>query len=471
MKKLDITTIFIAPKGYFDELPKRITRRLKTRSYGNEGRKIIKETTWKWLVQKLLVISIALFNINCHDSNSFQNDSTNVYGLGWSAVHADARNSDYSNETGPGKVSLAWQKKFDGTINLGPTSDAKGHVYITTSADGCHLYSLDANTGEIIWCTDEVNQYAVASSALLDNEGRIFIADDSAMNAFSDTGTLLWKTPIIGFPLSAQFTQTGRLIFITHIGRIYVLDRETGETVMQPVSLIPNDSTLSDFDPIACMRGSEKCPCANTLAFDLHSGRFFFTFWAPGTAQASLTAMVYAEDPVPSVTALWTNQSLSGGSASSPDLSIDGSKVYVNDNDVSIHALDAGSGENIWSFNIGYEPGGSQSTSPKGLIIPAGGKNAGLLAIRDKGTSAELLWRNDSLQNRGIVTQTANNLAYATVKVGQLKYDLVIIDVRSGQELDREHLPGLPFFSVGITIGYDGTIYVPTFNGYLYAYR
>lgn len=471
MKKLDMANIFSVPKGYFDELPKKIMRRLKTGSLENVPRKIIKETPWRWIIRKLLLISMGLFNINCQESNSFQKDLVNAYGLGWSAVHADTRNSDYSDKTGSNNVSLAWQKKFDGTINLGPTSDTKGHVYITTSADGCHLYSLDANTGETVWCTDEVNQYAVASSALLDNEGRIFIADDSAMNAFSDTGTLLWKTPITGFPLSAQFTQTGRLIFITHVGRIYVLDRETGSTVMQPVSLIPNDSILADFDPIACMRGSEKCPCANTLAFDQLSGRFFFTFWAPGTAQASLTAMVYAEDPTPSVKALWSNQSLSGGSASSPDLSVDGSKVYVNDNDVSIHALNAVSGENIWAFNIGYEPGGSQSTSPTGLIIPAGGNNAGLIGIRDAGTSAELLWRNDSLQNRGVVTQTANNLAYATIKVGQLKYDLVVIDVLSGQELDREHLPGLPFFSVGITVGYEGTIYVPTFNGYLYAYR
>lgn len=432
---------------------------------------MIERISWRFWIQKYLITAIWLFPISCHESNPLQKEPESAYGAGWSAVHADARNSDYSDKTGSRNVALAWQKKFEGTINLGPTSDPHGHVYITTSAEGCHLYSLDGQTGEMLWCTDEVNQYAVASSALIDKEGKIFIADDVAMNAFSDNGTLLWKTAIQGFPLSAQFTQTGRLIFITHIGRIYVLDRETGDAVMQPVSLIPNDSVLSDFDPIACMRGSEKCPCANTLAFDQVSGRFFFTFWAPGTDQASLTAMVYAEDPVPSVKALWRNQSLPGGSASSPDLSVDGSKVYVNDNEISIHAFDAISGENLWTFNIGYKPGGSQSTSPDGLILPAGGNNAGLLAIKDNGASAELLWQNDVLQNRGVVTQTKGGLAYATVKVGQLKYDLVIVDVLSGEELDREHLSGRPLFSVGITIGFDGTIYVPTFNGFLYAYR
>jgi outer membrane protein assembly factor BamB len=432
---------------------------------------IMRTIPFRQTILILHALITVFFCTTCSETNSFQKDPTNAYGSGWSAVHADARNSDYSFMHGPAKVDFAWQRKFEGTINLGPTSDPNGHVYITTSADGCHLYVLNSQTGETIWCTDEVNKYAVASSALLDNEGRIFIADDKAMNAFSSTGTLLWKFPITGFPLSAQFTHTGRLIFITHIGRIYVLDRATGNAVMEPVRLIPNDSTHSDFDPIACMRGSEKCPCANTLAFDQLSGRFFFTFWAPGSTQASLKAMIYVEDPIPSIEPLWTNQSLPGGSASSPDLSIDGLKVYVNDNDGSIHALDASSGKKIWEFNIGYETGGSQSTSPSGLIVPAGGNNAGLMCIADKGASGALLWRNDALQNRGVATQSAGNIAYATVKIDNLKYDLIVVDVLSGKALDREHLPGLPFFSVGIAVGHDGNIYVPTINGYLYAYR
>lgn len=433
--------------------------------------RLIRTIPFRQIMVKLqLLYTFPLF-ITCSETNPFQNHPSNAYGKGWSAVHADARNSDYSPMHGPRNVEFSWQIKFDGTINLGATSDENGRVYITTSADGCHLYALNSNTGETIWCTDEVNKYAVASSALLDNEGRVFIADDKAMNAFNREGTLLWKSPILGFTLSAQFTHTGRLIFITHIGRMYVLDRETGEAVMQPISLIPNDSTNSDFDPIACMRGSEKCPCANTLAFDQESGRFFFTFWAPGATQASVKAMVYSEDPIPAVNALWTNESLPGGSASSPDLSKDGLKIYVNDNEVSIHALDAISGKNIWEHNIGYEPGGSQSTSPSGLIIPAGGNNAGLMCLADQGTSAKLLWRNDALLNRGVATQTAGNIAYATVKIDRQKYDLIIVNVLSGDVIDREHLPGLPFFSVGITVGQQGNIYVPTINGYLYAYR
>lgn len=35
---------------------------------------------------------------------------------------------------------------------------------------------------------------------------------------------------------------------------------------------------------------------------------------------------------------------------------------------------------------------------------------------------------------------------------------------------DREPLPGTPLFSVGITVGPDGTVYVPSITGELYAF-
>jgi len=394
-----------------------------------------------------------------------------TYGSGWYASHADGGNTDYSPVKGPRNVTLAWQRKFRATINLGPTNDNKGVVYVTTSGQGCHLHALDNKTGETIWCTDEVNEFAVASSAVLDNDDRLFIADNEAMHAFDRLGNILWETPVEGFPFSAQFTQSGHLIFITCIGKIYVLDRNTGRSILPPYELAPGLKYDPNMDVRACMRGTQDCPCANTLAFDEQTGSFYFTFWAPGSSQAALMAMSYSESPLPGITPLWTNNSLPGGSATSPDISFDRTRIYVNDNAGGLHALSAQTGEEIWSFNIGYEPGGSQSTSPDGLMMPAGGGNGALMCIADKGAYAELVWQNDSLLNRGVATQAAGDLAYVTVKSGQLRNDLVVVDVRSGTEIDREDLPGKTLFSVGTTIGPDGSIYVPTFNGYLFAFR
>lgn len=397
-------------------------------------------------------------------------DTESVYGPGWSATHADGSNSDYSGLAVPSHVSLSWMRKFEGTINLGPSYGEDGTVYITTSAPGCHLYALDGETGETKWCNDELNEFAVASGVLVDKDQRLFIADDRHMLSLDQNGNTLWKASIDGFPFSAQFTHTGRLIFITHIGTIYVLDRSTGRQVVRPKRLIDPAPVLPQFDPIACMRGTKDCPCANTPAIDTGTGNLYFTFWFPESAAASVVAMRYSETQGPHMEFLWRNDELPGGSASSPDISSDGNTVYVNDNVSSIHAIDRTTGTIRWSYDIGYAPGGSQSTSPEGLIFPGGGSDAKLMCIRDLGQTATLVWRSDSLENRGIVTQCKGGLALATVKTGLMAYALAVVDVDTGEIVDYEQLPGKPLFSVGTTVGKDGAILVPTFNGYLYAF-
>ena len=401
-----------------------------------------------------------------------QRQPVDAYAPGWSTIHADAANTDYSPVTGAADLTLAWQRNMGGSINVGATIDPDGRVYVTTSATtGCHLHALDGTTGATVWCSDLVDRLAVVSSPLLDADGRIFIADGTAMRAFDRDGGLLWETPIVGVPLSAQFTAGGRLLFITHIGRVYVLRRETGTALLPPLELIPG----ATFDPadglLACARGTADCPSANTLAIDRPSGRFYFTFWAPGAPQASVRAMRFSEDPLPALTALWSNDSLPGGSASSPVLTADGARVYVNDNVDSVHALDAGSGAIVWTFPIGFASGGSPSLSPAGYFMPAGGGASPLLALRDDGGAAALVWRREALLNRGIATQAAGDKLYATVGIGGLLNDLVVIDAATGAELDREPLPGSTIFTVGTTVGPDGTVYVPSILGQLFAFR
>lgn len=395
-----------------------------------------------------------------------------AYAASWSAVHADGGNTDYSPVAGGRSLALRWQRRLDGGINLGPTVDPAGRVYVTDASNdrGCHLSVLDGATGETIWCSAVVDRFAVASSPLLDREGRIVLADGTAMRAFDPDGRVLWETPIVGVPLSAQLTPSGRVIFVTHVGVLYVLARETGAHVVPPVELVAGAAWTPADGMAACLQGTAGCPSANTLAVDQATGRFFFTFWTPGAPQAELRAMQYAEDPVPTVTPLWTNATLPGGSASSPDLSADGSRIYVNDNVDSVHAVDAATGTTLWSFRIGFAPGGSPSTSPAGIVMPSGSATGPLMALIDRGAAAELLWRHDAMPNRGVPTQAAGGVSYAVVGAGGFLNDLVVVDAATGAELDRHPLPGTTVFTVGTTVGPDGTVYVPTILGQLFAF-
>ena len=89
-----------------------------------------------------------------------------------------------------------------------------------------------------------------------------------------------------------------------------------------------------------------------------------------------------------------------------------------------MHALDAMTGESIWSHDIGYASGGSPSTSPDGLVMPAGGGASPVLAVRDLGDHATRAWTRPDLLNRGIPTQTSGGRSYATVGLGGFVNDL-----------------------------------------------
>lgn len=394
----------------------------------------------------------------------------NVYAEGWSAVHADAANSDYSPVRGARDLTLAWSRSFVGNINLGATSDPLGQVYVALNTPlGCHLYALDAATGDTVWCSDEVDRFASISSPLIDRDGHLYLADSEAMHAFDRSGRLLWEAPIVGVPLSAQFTAEGNLVFITHIGRIYLLRREDGAQIVPPLETIPGATYRSGENVLACATGRKECPSANTPAIDLATGRFIFTLWAPDAESSGIRAVQVREGAEPALTPLWTNDSLPGGSASSPALSADGARIYVTDNDGGLHALDTATGATVWSVAIGYNAAGSASCSPEGLVMPAGGLLAPLMAVADRGDTGVLLWQNDDVINGGIATQAAGDVAYVTDF--SLINDLIVVDTRSGEVLDREPLRGVSGFTVGTTVGVDGTVYVASILGQLFAFR
>lgn len=394
-----------------------------------------------------------------------------VYGPGWSGVHADSRNSDYSDVVGPDDLTLAWEASFGGRINLGPTSGPDGTIYVTTGTATCPLHALDPDTGEEIWCSSEVGQLASLSSPVVDDDGRLFVADGEAMHAFTPDGDLIWETPIVGVPLSAQLTPNGRVVFITNVGVVYVLRRSTGQPVMPPVELVPG-ATFDPADVQACAQGTAACAVANTPAIDLGSGTIYTTFWAPGAPQAAVVALHLTEDPAPLLTEVWVNDTLPGGSGSSPTISADGSRVYVTDNVDALHALDAVTGETIWSVDIGFAAAGSPSVTPEGLVMPAGGTGARpVLAVQDDGASGRIAWTRTDLVNRGIPLQTAGGRAYAAVRTTGFANEVAVIDTADGSVIDRTPIPGTSVFTVGTTVAQDGAILVPTITGRLYAYR
>lgn len=400
---------------------------------------------------------------------------------GWPGIHADARNSDTSPVTGSRDISLAWSRPIGGPVAAYASVAANGQIFLTSRTEkGCNLFSFQIESGRKRWCR-QLNPGVVASTPVVDGAANVYVGESGAMNSFNEHGQLRWRTPVVGTPLSAQFTGDGHLLFITQLGQINVLDTQTGQKVVAPYDLIPPPSATDGAAGVAvlpddkglntCFFGSSECPVANTPAIDLESGKFYFTFFAPGAPVAELVAMKYSGGDDPAITQEWSSDTLPGGSAASPDLSADGSVVYTNDNEGKLWAVDAETGDPRWSYDIGFAAAGSPSTSAEGILIPAGGAGGHLLALQDNGDQAELLWERKDLLQLGVPAQTEGSTGYTVVREGADGLALITFDTSTGETLDQDTLPGATGFTVGTSIGPKGEVLTPTLIGELFVLR
>ncbi|WP_137724332.1 PQQ-binding-like beta-propeller repeat protein [Prescottella subtropica] len=405
----------------------------------------------------------------------------NVFGSGgWPGMHADARNSGTSSVTGTDAPEFAWSRPVGAPTPVRATVAATGQIFLTSQAtEGCNLLSLQIDAGRKRWCT-WVGPGAATSSPVVDDKTNVYVGTEGAMSSFDQRGQLRWFTPVTGTPLSAQFTGDGKLLFVTHLGQIMVLDPQTGGRVTAPYDLIPPASYTQDanVDPIpnglgldACFDGGPACPVANPPAIDLAGGRFVLTFTRPGSTRADLVAMRYTGGENPRIEPVWSTTTLDDGPAGAPVLSADGATVYAGDNAGHLWAVDAEDGTPMWSHDLGYRPLGGPSVSRDGLIVPAGGGNARLRALRDRGESVETAWERDDLTPVGGAAQTAGGIGYTTVRDGDGGVALLTFDTATGGTLDTDVLTGATGFTAGVSIGPDGEILTPTLIGELFVLR
>jgi outer membrane protein assembly factor BamB len=398
---------------------------------------------------------------------------------GWPAIHRDSRNSDTGSLDDPfTDLDPTFHVQAGMLIGAVLTTDAEDQVFITTSGRAgtdCKVFAIDAVSGEERWCTGALEGRAVSSSVTVDLDGHLYIADDHAMFSLTSGGEERWSTPIDGNPLSAQFTPDGHLVFISHIGHIYVLDRDTGAVVTEH-DLLPDET----YDPTRsrgfdCLTGGADSTCfsSNTLAVDQQSGRLYFTLAPPGEAAASLVAMDYVGGDEPALVEAWENRSLTGGSAASPALSLDGTRVYTNDKAGNLIAVDSGTGETAWAYPLGFSPSGSPSITDGGRIVPTAGGGAWVVALTDAGDRAEVEWERKDLVHLGVPAQTSDDgPIYAVVADpdGPGAVQLAVLDGATGATLDLVDAPDSGAITIGTTIGPAGHVYFAGLNSGVYGF-
>ncbi|MFE3293252.1 PQQ-binding-like beta-propeller repeat protein [Rhodococcus sp. NPDC059234] len=393
---------------------------------------------------------------------------------GWPGMHADARNSDTSPVTGSNSLTFAWSRPLGAPSATAASVSAGGQIFVTTrSESGCNLYSFEIESGRKRWCT-RLGPGVAAATPLVDHDTNVYIGEDGAMNSFNEHGQLRWRTVVSGTPMSAQFTADGNVLFVTQFGIVSVLSPQTGKEIVPSYQLIPAPTVDQAQDvplpPAAqgldqCFLGSPECPVAHPPAVDLGSGRFYVNVWRPGRPQSEIVAMRYADG---ALSEEWTSDAVIGGSSSSPVLSADGGTLYANDAKGTLWALDTGTGKSRWSHDVGYVAADGPSVTADGLLVPAGGRDGHLLALRDKGDHAELAWERKDVLQLGVPAQTAGGTGFTVVRDGTAGLAVLAFDTGSGETASQTVLPGAAGFTVGTSIGPGGEVLTPTLLGELF---
>jgi outer membrane protein assembly factor BamB len=368
-------------------------------------------------------------------------------------LHADTLNSDeVSIALTPVFGPPAWVAEKYFYIPDGPTLDRDGNIYFSPvlPAEEVILVSLDPATGARRWSVPGFSYGGGAPLVLNDpadtSRQIIYLGTYDRAVAFKPDGTKLWEVPT-GLPTPSRPTidsstrgyhcfglnyhaQADALIGVTGDGNLYVLDRATGASLLSAPYMIPGEpspprpatqlpaSVLAkannELRPLLGGLPSGAFPLstlvdivlgysskvANYFAVDPHTGRIWINATAPDSEDGTVDGIsglgaLYCLELSPDHTGIIErfHTSFVGGSASTPTLNADGTRIYLGDNLGSLIAIDASNGQRIWERSMGQQIIGSVCVSADNKEIYAATGKA-IIKVIDRGTDSEEIWRS-----------------------------------------------------------------------------
>jgi len=155
-------------------------------------------------------------------------------------IHANPGNNDFVSCTVAQDFEPAWHVLQGHAVAQPNTFSPDGQVtYLTTSnpePDGCRLYALRVSDGEMLWCQSYPLD-VMGSSVEVDENGRLFFSAGTRVYSLGASGEERWSTKIpqpadpekSDGALGLHFTPEGHIATVTNLGKVLLLDRETGD--------------------------------------------------------------------------------------------------------------------------------------------------------------------------------------------------------------------------------------------------
>jgi hypothetical protein len=120
---------------------------------------------------------------------------------------------------------------------------------------------------------------------------------------------------------------------------------------------------------------------------------------------------------------------------------------------------------------LGFQPQTPPSVAPGGLIVAGGGPDTRLVAVRDSGERADVVWRRDDVTPLTTASQAGDRVAYTVVADGTQGLSLLVFNpADGGRTLNTYPLPEARGFPVGVSIGFDRRVVVATSGGQVYGF-
>lgn len=364
----------------------------------------------------------------------------------WRNLHADTRNSDEVAVVLSPEFSAGWVAEPAMWNASGVVFDRDSNVYFAPlfPHENVVLVGLDGKTGDRLWAIPgKGNRVGAGAPMVLDDPDRpgeeiVYLGLQDRAVAVRTSGEVVWDVPtglsrtpenslsIFGINYLAR---ADALVAVAADGSIYVLDRKTGEQLLEAPVVLPGApgvaGTLSseltpelsaevgalvapflnlppelDFEKVLHIIFGEGVVVANFFAIDADTGAIYFAATAPDEADGvrdgvAETGAVYRMDLVRKDGKITLQETcratFRGGSASTPALRADGARLYVADAEGKVLALDSDCRQ-LWEVDTGEQVHGSIAVSgDKGELYAS--SSGAITKILDRGESAEIVWQ------------------------------------------------------------------------------
>ena len=391
---------------------------------------------------------------------------------GWPAQYGDAANSSYTSVAGAESLKLEWSRSVKG--DLGSAVALGSGQYLAVNAQspaGCSLMVWEAdNNARQRWCT-RLWQGGGSSSPLWDGFDNLYIGQPGAMMSFPPTQWIRWRQPVIGMPTTARLLTPNHLLVVTHLGQVLLFDAHRGTVIGTPLDLVEGvDPTDSQRGLADCRLGRPRCPVAAAPAYAAKAGVVVVPVWQPGAAASVLVGLKYNRDRNPMLSVGWTSDAVKAGTTASPVSSADGSTIYVNGRDNKLWAINAADGKPKWSTPMKFLSQTPPTVSPRGDIIVGGGPDTQLIAIKDRGDHADVIWTRTDVSPLTTASRAGDHIAYTVVKDGENGLALLVFDPADGRTVNSYPLPEASGWPVGVSIGHDRRVVTATSSGQVYGF-